>query len=242
MKWADIYIKTDEFNLEKYYCLSQNNYCEEEGFESYDLDTKLCQNTSDCGGKMEYNFHRGGSFGSFKRCSWTCLKDEFTKGNTKECIKTCNNFIEENLTYNTKKCITTCGNYKIGNKCVNEAYCKFINGDDTSDKTCHNTCNNYISGRKCSTRCLDSTPYKPPSDAANNKICLGDCPSKFYKSESNGQKKCVSQAEAKNCYYLRTDTGDDKNNKKCLDNCDGKYYKIGSHECIDKCELAVMNV
>ena len=233
------YIKTDEYNLEKYYCLSQNNYCEEEGFESYDLDTKLCQTTSDCGEKKEYNFHRGGSFGSFKRCSLTCLKDEFTKGNTKECIKTCNNFIEENLTYNTKKCLTTCGNYIIGNKCVPVEYCKFINGDNLSDKKCYDTCDNYISGRKCSTsRCLDSTPYKPASDAdpADNKICLRDCPYKFYIYETSVQKKCVSKTESKNCYYLKTDTGDAKNNKKCLDNCDGKYYKIGSHECIDRCE------
>ena len=233
------YIKTDEYNLEKYYCLSQNNYCEEEGFESYDLDTKLCQTTSDCGEKKEYNFHRGGSFGSFKRCSRTCLKDEFTKGNTKECIKNCDYFIEEDLTYNTKKCLTTCGNYIIGNKCVPVEYCKFINGDNLSDKKCYDTCDNYISGRKCSTsRCLDSTPYKPASDAdpADNKICLRDCPYKFYIYETSVQKKCVSKTESKNCYYLKTDTGDAKNNKKCLDNCDGKYYKIGSHECIDRCE------
>jgi len=227
------YTKTDENNLLKYYCLDSNNYCEEGDYKSYDLDTKLCQSTDTCSEKKMYKFHRGGSSGEFIRCSQTCLKDEYIKSNTNECIKNCDDYIEEDIRTNVKKCVIRCSDHYIDKKCVSVNECKFINGDNTSDKQCYEDCDKYISGKKCSTnRCLDPTPYKPPSDATNSYICLGDCPSKFYKSESNGQRICVSQTDAKKCFYLKTDNG---YNKECLDNCNGKFYKIGSHECIDSC-------
>ena len=211
-------------------------------------------------------------------CVLNCPSDypyETEIDNKKVCIKKCPNFYYyDNEDHNTLKCTTDCksiGKYHFNNsyecieKCVKKLGNNIINFYyDPDTNICYSKCDD-VTGKEFSLnatelqspqKCLEFCPPENNYYFENEKICLKNCDSGFYKEKNSHicLYKCAENEKVidgnicnKNCegnqlFFIPKQINDGSSILKCVSSCSDedsryKFYHNDTLECLIDCPL-----